>query len=93
MVEHISADLLNAQLDTIISTTCKAKSTPKMYLNYADSVKKNQKPLTTYLMNAPQQARFDILHNQPIINTLNWNSEDIIAFSHIPVIDEAMTFE
>ena len=24
-----------------------------------------------------QQARFDILHNQPIINTLNWNSEDI----------------
>ena len=52
MVEHISADLLNAQLDTIISTTCKAKSTPKMYLNYADSVKKNQKPLTTYSMNA-----------------------------------------
>ena len=27
-----------------------------------------------------QQARFDILHNQPIINTLNWNSDDIIAF-------------
>ena len=53
MVEHISADLLNAQLDTIISTTCKAKSTPKMYLNYADFVKKNQKPLTTYSMNAP----------------------------------------
>ena len=40
-----------------------------------------------------QQARFDILHNQPVINTLNWNSEDIIAFSHIPSIDEAMTFE
>ena len=40
-----------------------------------------------------QQARFDILHNQPIQNTLNWNSEDIIAFSHIPSIDEALTFE
>ena len=40
-----------------------------------------------------EQARFDILHNQPIRNTLNWNSEDIIAFSHIPSIDEALTFE
>ena len=40
-----------------------------------------------------QQARFDILQNQPIQNTLNWSSEDIIAFSHIPAIDEAMTFE
>ena len=40
-----------------------------------------------------QQARFDILQNQPIQNTLNWNLEDIIAFSHIPSIDEAMTFE
>ena len=36
---------------------------------------------------------FDILHNQPIINTLNWDSADIIAFSHIPAIDEALTFE
>ena len=40
-----------------------------------------------------QQARFDILHNQPIINTLNWDSADIIAFSHLPTIDEALTFE
>ena len=38
-----------------------------------------------------QQARFDILHNQPIINTLKWDSADIIAFSHIPSIDEALT--
>ena len=40
-----------------------------------------------------QQARIDILHNQPIINSLNWDSDDIIAFSHIPAIDEALTFE
>ena len=40
-----------------------------------------------------QQAILDILQNQPIQNTLNWNSEDIIAFSHIPAIDEALTFE
>ena len=40
-----------------------------------------------------QQARFDILHNQPIINTLNWNSADIIAFPHLPSIDKALTFE
>ena len=33
-----------------------------------------------------QQARFDILHNQPIINTLNWDSADIIAFSHIHMV-------
>ena len=41
-----------------------------------------------------QEDRFYILQNQPIQNTLNWNSEDIIiAFSHIPAIDEALTFE
>ena len=40
-----------------------------------------------------QQARFDILHNQPIINTLKWDSGDIIAFSHIPAIDKPMAFE
>ena len=40
-----------------------------------------------------QQARFYILHNQPIINTLKWDPADIIAFSHIPAIDDAMTFE
>ena len=37
--------------------------------------------------------RFYILHNQPIINTLKWDSADIIAFAHIPAIDDAMTFE
>ena len=40
-----------------------------------------------------QQARFDILHNQPIINTTKWDSADIIKFSHIPAIDVALTFE
>ena len=40
-----------------------------------------------------QQARFDILRNQLIINTLNWDSADIIAFSHIPAIVEVLTFE
>ena len=40
-----------------------------------------------------QQARFDILHSQHITNTLNWDSADIIAFSHIPTIDGALTFE
>ena len=34
----------------------------------------------------------DILLN-PIINTLNWDSADIIAFLHIPAIDEALAFE
>ena len=38
-------------------------------------------------------ARFDLLHNQPIINTLNWGSADIIAFSHITAIDDTLTFE
>ena len=33
------------------------------------------------------------LHNQPTINTLKWDSADIIAFSHIPAIDDALTFE
>ena len=40
-----------------------------------------------------QQAIFDIIHNQPIINTTKWNSADLIAFSHIPAIDAAPTFE
>ena len=41
-----------------------------------------------------QQARFNILHNQPIIHTTKWDSKEIIiAFSHIPVIDAALTFE
>ena len=30
-----------------------------------------------------QKARFDILHNQPIINTFKWDS----AFSHIWIAD------
>ena len=40
-----------------------------------------------------QQARFDILHNQPIINTTKWDSVDINAFLHIPAINAALTFE
>ena len=40
-----------------------------------------------------QQPHFDILHNQPLINTTKWDSADIIAFSHIPAINSALTFE
>ena len=43
----------NAQLVITTSTTYKAKSTLRTYLSYADSVKKNWKPLTTYSMNVP----------------------------------------
>ena len=67
-----------------------------MSQNCVDSAKKNQKHLTMHQLNeCPcfQQARFDTLHNQPIINTTKWDSADIIAFSHIPAIDAALTFE
>ena len=40
-----------------------------------------------------QQAQFDILHTQPIINTTKWDSVDINAFLHIPAINAALTFE
>ena len=63
-----------------------------MYLNCADSAKKNRKHLTTYSMNAPVFNKPPLI-SYTIINTLNWDSADLIAFSHIPAIDEALTFE
>ena len=48
MAEPTYEDLLNAQRDTTTSTTSKAKFTLRTSLSYADSVKKNQKHLTTY---------------------------------------------
>ena len=65
-----------------------------MYRNYAGSVKKKLRPLTTFSTNAPVSNRHaSTYYNQPIINTMNWDSADIIAFSHLSTIDSALTFE
>ena len=53
MVEPTCADSLNVPQDIIAEITYKAKYTPKMYQSHADSVEKNQKPSTIYLMNVP----------------------------------------
>ena len=47
MAERTYAELLNVPQVTITYTTYKVKYTQKMYPNYVDSVKKNQKPLIT----------------------------------------------
>ena len=60
MAELVYVGLLNAQPATTTSTTYKAKFTLRRYQNYADSVKKNLKPLTTYSMNAPAFNKRDL---------------------------------
>ena len=61
MVGLTYVDLLNAQLVTTTLTTYKVKSIQKKYLNYADFVKKNPKPLTTYSMNAHASSKHDLI--------------------------------
>ena len=92
MAKPTCAKSLNAQLDMTTSTTYKVKYIQMMSQNCANSVKKNQKHFTTYSMNAHAFNKHDSSY-QPIINTNKWDSADIIVFSHIPVIDSALTFE
>ena len=37
--------------------------------------------------------RRDILHNIPIINTLSWTTKQLLEFSYIPSIEEALTYD
>ena len=37
--------------------------------------------------------RRDLLQNKPIINTLDWKPQTLLAFSYIPQIDEALSWE
>ena len=37
--------------------------------------------------------RRDILHNIPIINTLSWSHKQLLKFSYIPSIEEALSYD